>query len=427
MGLKNAVLFALFGTAAARSAPSGGGRELLGATWHQHTVSAGTCLDGNPGAYFINPGTNGDLVVYLQGVQYCTSDDNCFSKIAGQQGHAPDATVTYEMYQDQDSHPWYQGESLFSEEAHNDSTKVYMLGCDWSAFTSSGGEHHTADGSVHYNGRALLEGMVADLNAENMLGWGNVLVASASTAQSAVLNADYLSGAIVHHGEFKAWQDGGFVMDGLSIDDGLKTMFDTWGSGSVLSQDCQKGQKHGDAWKCLHGAFMAQYVATPTFFSGSKWDVMIPWMMPSIQVDGFMPCVNDPSTPGLACAIVYAGRQQFAQRIVKQLGFIHVMAPQHGFYFANCIAHAWSGHSNLVGYRYWNTGVSGHTLQSALGDFLGGHEVNVVDYSSGYTPSRGNYCEETPQTGGDSITMDSSFRHPFSLIEFSGKGMQGMH
>lgn len=429
MGLKSAVLFSLFGAAAAGRSTPAEGRSLLQmgplpgmSAWTTHEMAGDNakCLNGQSGVFYTKEARGSrDWFVFFQGTQFCTSLDDCDAQAMSSiqaTGRIDGNVVSYEDYQHADGNG-YQASIAFEE--FSNMNLMYVIGCDKSGGTSTSG--HVDGHHAFHGGAAMVDEAIMHVNMQMPR---DVLFASASQAHTAVINADAIAAGLSGATTVAAWQDGGFVTDGLTTDAVLTDMFDHWGS--RVNTDCHSHHMM-DGWRCLLGPVAAQHTKTPVFFSGSKYDVFVPYHRDRSADDApafgdIKSCINDPAAdrqPG--CASDRAFRDSYADQMMHVASALPM---QHGYYLGNCIAHAWSGVSGLVGQRFHNTLVSKHTLRDAVGLFFasaqkGDGAPRFADTSKSYTPSGDNSCEASPRCCTDAGHCDSNNNYVLSAKSHS--------
>lgn len=262
------------------------------------------CLDGTPGAYYLQPGS-GDGVnkwyIHHQGGGWCESMDDCLSRSTGNLGSSSKYPDTANL-----------GGGYFSTDASVNPlmynwNHVYLRYCDGASF--SGNNEATAtykNKTLYWRGKRVREAMSSDLLQNRGLNRATDVVISGCSAGglATFLHTDQWCDAVKiasPSAKCVGLPDSGFFLDyqdpavtcqpdvgllGNTINGnyhcGLKWTFTIQNATEGVHQDCVAAHQ-GEEWKCMFAEHASEHIKSPIFAMQSQYDS---WQTGHVQGTG---------------------------------------------------------------------------------------------------------------------------------------------
>ncbi len=243
----------------------------------------------------------------------------------------------------------YEGSQLFADPAFSNYTIVFAPYCDGGSWTGNAARavptpaNSTGQGKpVYYRGARLLDALLDSLfeagltHAQNVL-WGGCSAGALTT----YLHADYVAQRVGAGTRVVALADAMFSLEyepfetlpspAKTFPEQMAWGYENWNSTNAVDADCSAHYGEKNAWRCLFGATVAQYVQTPLFVLNSKFDT---WQASAI--------VGAPS-PDVITQENRTVQQFWLQYAAAMVSNFSALPPQHGGFLTNCPAHCQSG------------------------------------------------------------------------------------
>lgn len=267
------------------------------------------CLDGTPGAYFLQKGTGSGAkkwYVHHQGGGWCESLDDCLGRSQGDLGSSKAYPANASL-----------GGGYFSTDPKQNPlmynwNHVYMRYCDGASFSGNNETVVSYKGkSLHFRGKRVREAMAKDLMENRGLSEATDLIVSGCSAGglATFLHTDQWCD-MVPSAKCAGLPDSGFFLDyqdpgvacspqstytkdrlGNTIDGnyhcGLKWTYTIQNATAGIHQDCVAAHK-GEEWKCMFAEHAAEHIRSPIFAMQSQYDS---WQTGNVQGTG-----GDPKT-----------------------------------------------------------------------------------------------------------------------------------
>ena len=350
------------------------------------------CLDGSPGGYYIRrpivPTNASKVLIFHEGGGWCGSDMNCLERSSTELG----SSLSYPQQISGD-----EGIEAVALYAYlEDYTIIYAKYCDGSSWTGNiddpisvyngtSGKNET----IYYRGRRLLDALIEHLRQKQSLDEADVVLYGGCSAGSltAYLHIDYLRTKLSPMTKLAGLGDSMYSIPYKSYDSQvnyflrmLRWGYVAWNASLSINDGCREHyaslSRPQDAFMCLYGSIVVQFVETPTLVVNSKYDT---WQQkailgldekycsPKVDADGtVIPCGND--SPGAQARDryfhIYAS---VMERTVEE-----VLPSRHAAFLTNCPWHC------LFGWQNWydSATADGH-LNNATA-----HWINLLEAGS---------------------------------------------
>ena len=276
------------------------------------TYPSARCLDGSPGAYYYRPGTQSkNFVFFLEGGGWCypsappdtpeDRDSSCLGRAQGPVGttkhDAPTMTMAHGMLSTNAAESIFAGWNV-----------VFVRYCDGGSFT--GHLDHPVrmnSSNIYYRGRAILDGVFADVRARYSLATADQVVLSGGSAGglATAVNCDHVA-SLVAPSPTRCIADAGFFLDVPdAVNGGMQVMrsrffdiVDGMNATGQLPPDCVKSAAAAaaaaaaspaavaatpstvpvtapnDPRACFFAEHALQYTKTPLFILNSLYNFM---------------------------------------------------------------------------------------------------------------------------------------------------------
>ena len=338
--------------------------ELVLLTEAAETKGA-VCLDGSPGGYYIRrpvvASNTSKVLIFHEGGGWCGSDANCLDRSHSHLGSSrsyPSQISGDEGIEDVALYAYLQ-----------DYTIVYAKYCDgtsWtgnvddpiSVYNGTAGKYET----IYYRGRRLLDALIDHLLQTQGVDEADVVLYGGCSAGSltAYLHIDYLRTRLSSVTNLAGFGDSMYSIPYKSYDSVnhflrmLQWGYRAWNASLSINNRCREHyaslSRPEDAFMCLYGSIVVNYVLTPTLVVNSKYDT---WQQkailgldeqfcsPKVDADGtVIPCGND--SPGAQARDrywkIYAS---VMERTVEE-----VLPSRHAAFLTNCPFHCVFGWQN---------------------------------------------------------------------------------
>ena len=324
------------------------------------------CLDGSPGGYYIrrplaDAANRSKFLIFHEGGGWCGSDTNCFDRSLTHLG----SSVSYD--------PKISGDNIEAVALYaylRDYTIVYAKYCDgtsWSGnvndpipvYNETSGRNET----IFYRGRRLLDALLDDLLHNQGLDEADTVLYGGCSAGSLTtyLHIDYLRTKLSPTTKLAGLGDSMYALPYKSYDgqvNYLQNMYQwgytAWNASTSINDRCrehyERKKRPQDAFLCLYGSIVVNFVHTPTLVVNSKFDT---WQQksimgfdreycsPKVDTDGtVIPCGND--SPGAQAK----GRYWKVYASVMKRSVEEVLPIYHGAFLTNCPWHCLFGPGN---------------------------------------------------------------------------------
>mmetsp|Transcript_59002 Transcript_59002/g.183183 ORF Transcript_59002/g.183183 Transcript_59002/m.183183 type:complete len:403 (+) Transcript_59002:31-1239(+) len=309
-----------------------------------HSAGA-VCLDGSPGAYYIRKPleATGDSkwLIFNEGGGWCLTDENCYERSLTDLGSSDAYPETFGPHEAQDLFDAFPAFSV-----------VYVKYCDGGSMTGNRQEAILVSGRpVYYRGRRLLDAVLDHLLANGLAGASQLLYAGCSAgATTTYQNIDYVRGRMSADAKVLGLTDAMFTLH-LDRDFAGQENYYTrqfvwgykaWNSSAGVNKACSQ-LLGDDAWRCFHGATVAQFVETPLLIVNSKFDT---WQAGavlglnatecpgSVEVDGKVMLCDNSTEASRSEWSFWSG---YGDRMVAAL--TSSVPRRHGAFLTNCPVH----------------------------------------------------------------------------------------
>ena len=338
------------------------------------------CIDGSPGVFYIRttnangtaPANPNKWVLFMEGGGWTFSDHASVGRSKTDLG----SSKNYPPGEHFD--PGYEGSYMFQHAPYDDATIVYNKYCDGGSWTGalSNPPRVVENTTLYYRGRGLLDGIFDELYTNHSLSAAKEVTLSGCSAGglTTYVHADAVAARVQArspNAKTVAVADAMFSLDHDDFaKDGHWPRFMQWvysnmdPSGASVNEACvvAMAAKYGvpagnrsEGWRCMFGASIINYLATPTFVLNSKYDV---WQ--GAQIIGAHGCTHNISS---CPANVTQFWVDYGHSMVKLLD---AMPVRHGAYVHNCQSHC-------------QTGLSPDYDEDTVHDSVSGSSVNMGD------------------------------------------------
>ena len=330
--------------------------ELVLLTEAAETTGA-VCLDGSPGGYYIRrpvvASNTSKVLIFHEGGGWCGSDANCLDRSHSHLGSSrsyPSQISGDEGIEDVALYAYLQ-----------DYTIVYAKYCDgtsWtgnvddpiSVYNGTAGKNET----IYYRGRRLLDALMDHLLQKQGVDEADVVLYGGCSAGSltAYLHIDYLRTRLSSvTTKLAGYGDSMYSIPYKSYDSVnhflrmLQWGYRAWNASSSINNGCREHyasfSRPEDAFMCLYGSVVLNYVQQPTLVVNSKYDT---WQQkailglddcsPKVDADGtVIPCGND--SPGAQAR----DRYWKIYASVMERTAEEVLPSRHAAFLTNCPFH----------------------------------------------------------------------------------------
>ena len=328
--------------------------ELVLLTEAAETKGA-VCLDGSPGGYYIRRpvvvSNTSKVLIFHEGGGWCGSDLKCLDRSHSRLG----SSLSYPSQISGDK--GIEDVALFAY--LQDYTIVYAKYCDGTSWTGNVDDpisvlNGTKNETIYYRGRRLLDALIHHLLQKQGVDEADVVLYGGCSAGSltAYLHIDYLRTRLSSvTTKLAGYGDSMYSIPYKSYDSGnhflqmLQWGYRAWNASSSINNGCREHyaslSRPEDAFMCLYGSVVLNYVQQPTLVVNSKYDT---WQQKAIlglddcspKVDGdgtVIPCGND--SPGAQAR----GRYWKNYASVMQRTAEEVLPSRHAAFLTNCPFH----------------------------------------------------------------------------------------
>ena len=354
------------------------------------------CLDGSPGGYYIrrplvaaanssssSSSGGGKFLIFHEGGGWCGSDANCLDRSLTHLG----SSVNYD--------PKISGDNGIEAVALyaylRDYTIVYAKYCDGTSWSGNVddpipvyNETSARNDTIFYRGRRLLDALLDDLLQNQGLDAADTVLYGGCSAGSltAYLHIDYLRTRLSPTTKLAGLGDSMYALpyktyDGKKVNhlqDMIQWGYTAWNATASINDRCrehyEQRKRPQDAFLCLYGSIVVNWVQTPTLVVNSKFDT---WQQkailgldreycsPEVDTDGtVIPCGND--SPGAQAR----GRYWKVYASVMKRTVEEVLPVYHGAFLTNCPWHC------LFGWQNWGDSAgSDKRLNEATAHWIG--------------------------------------------------------
>jgi len=270
--------------------------------------SGAVCLDGTPGAYYLQKGTGSGVnkwYIHHQGGGWCESLDDCLGRSKGALGSSTSYPATATL-----------GGGYFSTDPKENPlmynwNHVFMRYCDGGSFSGNNDTVATYKGAkLHWRGKRVREAIAQDLMENRELKKASDLIVSGCSAGglATFLHTDQwcdMLRAANPKAKCAGLPDSGFFLDyedptvtcsppsmysedrlGNTINGdyhcGLKWTYTVQNATAGINKDCVAAHA-GEEWKCMFAEHSAEHVHTPLFAMQSQYDS---WQTGHVQGSG---------------------------------------------------------------------------------------------------------------------------------------------
>ena len=340
--------------------------ELVLLTEAAETKGA-VCLDGSPGGYYIRrpvvASNTSKVLIFHEGGGWCGSDMNCLERSRTHLG----SSLSYAS-----QIPGDEGIEAVALYAYlQDYTIIYAKYCDGTSWTGNVDDpifvYNETDGkneTIFYRGLPLLDALIDHLLEKQGLDEADVVLYGGCSAGSltAYLHVDYLRTKLSPGTKLAALGDSMYSIPYKSYDSPINYFhrmlqwgYLAWNASSSINDGCREHyaslSRPQDAFMCLYGSIVVNFVQTPTLVINSKYDT---WQQkailgldetycsPKVDTDGtVIPCGND--SPGAQAR----GRYWNVYASVMERTVEKVLPSRHAAFLTNCPWHC------LFGWQNW--------------------------------------------------------------------------
>lgn len=244
------------------------------------------CLDGSPGAYYMEPGhgpSTRKWMIHLQGGGWCVNEQDCVGRSKGglgsSAGYAQDKEGILGGF-DGGAHGLFSNDSSVNPDFH-DWNKVYFRYCDGGSMAGEVAEPvQVGPDTIYFRGGRILNAALDDLLAKGLSDATDFIVEGCSAGGLNVwLHLDHIRSRMPSSVRVVGVPQCGLFMDLPGVDGTPSTtpmyqhVFQMMGAkdSGTLSADCLSAYP-GEEWHCFLAQYTLPFIRTPFLAVNSFYD-----------------------------------------------------------------------------------------------------------------------------------------------------------
>jgi hypothetical protein len=293
------------------------------------------CIDGSQAVMYVSPGTNKNaFYIYHQGGGWCQTVEECEQRSSTALGSSKTYPATKNLLTTQ-THVFMKRSKELNP-LMSDWTFVWLPYCDGGSFTGKNVTTNFLGKKLHFQGTAIRESVIAQLNGAYGLGTAkDVVIGGCSAGGAAVyMHADWYAQQ-VPSAKVRGMPDSGWFLDGNYARDGkqnyderMMNMYTMMNSTSGLATTCTSSI----GYKCLFAPHAIAYIQTPIFALNSKFDASMASGTYGDKNQYKYSCTSYTARPCDAASV-----NQFGAFITSSMKSL--MVPPHGVFLDSCYRH----------------------------------------------------------------------------------------